>query len=87
MHACVTAAADDGDSAFFLRRRRRRCAQRTHSLSRTLLLPQKNTEQTLKAYRKLAIKWHPDKNPDDAAAVGKFQTLQRVYGVLSDEEK
>ena len=40
-----------------------------------------------KAFHRLALALHPDKNPDDAAAVGKFQTLQRVYGVLSDEEK
>ena len=40
-----------------------------------------------KAFHRLALALHPDKNPDDAAAVGKFQTLQRVYGVLSDDEK
>lgn len=40
-----------------------------------------------KAFHKLALQLHPDKNPDDASAKEKFQTLQKVYGILSDEEK
>lgn len=40
-----------------------------------------------KAYMKLALALHPDKNPGDASAVDKFQTLQKVYGILSDEDK
>jgi molecular chaperone DnaJ len=40
-----------------------------------------------KAYRKLARKYHPDVNPDNAEAEGKFKDIQEAYAVLSDKEK
>ncbi len=44
-------------------------------------------EQIKRAYRKLAVKFHPDKNPDDTHAEEKFKELGEAYDVLMDEEK
>lgn len=40
-----------------------------------------------KAYRKLAMKHHPDRNPDDAASEEKFKEIQKAYAILSDPQK
>ncbi len=40
-----------------------------------------------KAYRKLAMKYHPDKNKDDKAAEAKFKEISEAYDVLKDDQK
>ncbi len=44
-------------------------------------------EEIKKAYRKLARKYHPDRNPDDPKAEERFKEVQGAYDVLSDSEK
>ena len=40
-----------------------------------------------KAYRKLAMKYHPDRNPDDKDADEKFKEATEAYEILGDEQK
>ena len=44
-------------------------------------------EDIKSAYRKLAVKYHPDKNPGDKAAEDKFKEASEAYGILSDKSK
>lgn len=44
-------------------------------------------DEIKKAYRKMAMKYHPDRNPGDAAAEEKFKEIQKAYEILSDAQK
>lgn len=46
-----------------------------------------SNREIAKSYRKLAIKYHPDSNPDDEEATEKFREAAEAYEVLSDDEK
>ena len=44
-----------------------------------------NPQEIKSAYRKLAVKYHPDKNPGDKVAEDKFKEASEAYGILSDK--
>jgi molecular chaperone DnaJ len=46
-----------------------------------------SVEDIRKAYRKLAMKWHPDRNPDNPKAEDHFKEAQQAYDVLADPQK
>lgn len=49
--------------------------------------PSADTNEIKKSYRKLALKYHPDKNPGDSAASEMFKEISRAFEVVSDPEK
>jgi len=46
-----------------------------------------DAKEVKKAYRRLAMKYHPDRNPDDDSAEAKFKEATEAYEILSDEQK
>ena len=46
-----------------------------------------NDDELKKAYRRLAMKFHPDRNPNDAQAEANFKEAKEAYEVLSDASK
>ena len=46
-----------------------------------------SSDEIKKAYRKIAMKYHPDQNPGDAVAEEKFKEAAEAYEILSDTQK
>jgi molecular chaperone DnaJ len=54
----------------------------------TLEVRRESSDVEIKAaYRRLALKWHPDRNPGDKAAEDRFKELSSAYAVLSDQDQ
>jgi molecular chaperone DnaJ len=60
----------------------KRCYYETLSVSRTA-----NDGELKSAYRKLAMQWHPDRNPGDKDCESKFKEINEAYDVLKDGDK
>ena len=46
-----------------------------------------NPEQIKSAFRREALRWHPDRNPDDPGAEGRFKAIAEAYEILRDSGK
>ncbi|KAI2623175.1 DnaJ-domain-containing protein [Hypoxylon sp. NC1633] len=61
--------------------------QETKLYDQLNIKPDAGQDEIKKAYRKAALKWHPDKNKDNPAAAEKFKECSQAYEILSDPEK
>src|SRR4029078_9259364 len=46
-----------------------------------------NADELKRAYRKLAMQYHPDRNPSDKSAEQKFKDINEAYDILKDDQK
>ncbi|XP_017785196.1 PREDICTED: dnaJ homolog subfamily C member 5 isoform X2 [Nicrophorus vespilloides] len=68
--------------------RGRKLSTQGESLYEILALPKTATaEEIKKTYRRLALKFHPDKNPNNPEAADKFKEVNRAHSILSDATK
>jgi len=68
--------------------RERKISKTGESLYASLGLQRTCTgEEVRRKYRQLALRTHPDKNPDDPEAAAKFREINHAYEILSDDEK
>jgi len=51
------------------------------------ITPEAETKEIKKSYRKLAMKYHPDRNHDDPACEERLKEINEAYRILGDEEK
>jgi DnaJ-class molecular chaperone len=49
--------------------------------------PEATEEEIRKAYRQLALRWHPDRNPEDPQAADRFKEISEAYAILIDPAK